>query len=120
MIEAQRGLLRIGFTPLFKSPTPHEILPREILQRRLLLCLFGLGTNAGIKRVASGSQTESYRDLLYVLQAFPVKTRNFVRRAHPHVLDETSTLIHAAGNLASFLWSKHLEELHSRACQRVW
>jgi hypothetical protein len=30
------------------------------------------------------------------------------------------SVIHAAGNLASFLWSKHLEELHSRACQRVW
>jgi TnpA family transposase len=66
----KEGDLRIGFTPLFKSPTPHEILPREILQRRLLLCLFGLGTNAGIKRVASGSQTESYRDLLYVLHRY--------------------------------------------------
>ena len=55
---------------LFKSPTPHEILPREILQRRLLLCLFGLGTNVGIKRVASGSQAESYRDLLYVLRRY--------------------------------------------------
>jgi len=66
----KEGDLRIGFTPLFKSPTPHEILPREILQRRLLLCLFGLGTNAGMKRVASGSQTESYRDLLYVLHRF--------------------------------------------------
>jgi hypothetical protein len=62
--------LRIGFSTLFKSPTPHEILPREILQRRLLLCLFGLGTNAGMKRVASGSQTESYRELLYVLHRF--------------------------------------------------
>jgi len=66
----KEGDLRIGFTPLFKSPTPHEILPRDILQRRLLLCLFGLGTNAGIKRVASGSQTESYRDLLYVLHRY--------------------------------------------------
>ena len=66
----KEGDLRIGFTPLFKSPTPHEILPREILQRRLLLCLFGLGTNAGMKRVASGSQTDSYRDLLYVLHRF--------------------------------------------------
>jgi len=62
--------LRIGFTPLFKSPTPFEKLPREILQKRLLLCLFGLGTNAGIKRVASGSQTESYRDLFYVRNRF--------------------------------------------------
>jgi hypothetical protein len=66
----KEGDLRIGFTTLFKSPTPHEILPREILQRRLLLCLFGLGTNAGIKRVASGSQTESYRDLLYILHRY--------------------------------------------------
>jgi TnpA family transposase len=62
--------LRIGFTTLFKSPTSHEILPRAILQIRLLLCLYALGTNAGIKRVASGSQTESYRDLLYVLHRF--------------------------------------------------
>lgn len=35
--------LRIGFTSLFKSPTPFEKLPREILQKRLLLCLFGSG-----------------------------------------------------------------------------
>ena len=62
--------LRIGFTCLFKSPTPFEKLPREILQKRLLLCLFGLGTNAGIKRVASGSQTESYRDLFYIRNRF--------------------------------------------------
>jgi TnpA family transposase len=61
--------LRIGFTFLFKSPTPFEKLPREILQKRLLLCLFGLGTNTGIKRVASGSQ-ESYRDLFYIRNRF--------------------------------------------------
>lgn len=61
--------LRIGFTHLFKSPTTIEKLPREILQKRLLLCLFGLGTNAGIKRVASGSQ-ESYRDLFYIRNRF--------------------------------------------------
>lgn len=61
--------LRIGFTHLFKSPTLLEKLPREILQKRLLLCLFGMGTNAGIKRVASGSQ-ESYRDLFYVRNRF--------------------------------------------------
>ena len=62
--------LRIGFTNLFKSPTPHEILPREILQIRLLLCLYALGTNAGVKRVACGTQTESFRDLFYVLKRF--------------------------------------------------
>ena len=62
--------LRIGFTRLLKSPTPQEALPRETLQIRLLLCLYALGTNAGIKRVASGSRTENYRDLLYILNRF--------------------------------------------------
>jgi TnpA family transposase len=61
--------LRIGFTNLFKSPTSHEILSSENLQIRLLLCLYGLGTNAGIKRVASGAQI-NYRDLLYILRRF--------------------------------------------------
>lgn len=62
--------IRIGFTNLFKSLTPHEILSREILQIRLLLCFYGLGTNAGLKRVASGDSAVSYRDLLYVLKRF--------------------------------------------------
>ena len=48
---------------------PYEILPRETLQIRLLLCLYGLGTNSGIKRVASGAQV-TYRDLLYILHRF--------------------------------------------------
>jgi TnpA family transposase len=61
--------IRIGFTNLFKTPTSHEILSRDILQIRLLLCLYGLGTNMGLKRVASGAQIV-YRDLLYILKRF--------------------------------------------------
>ncbi len=61
--------IRIGFTDLFKTPTSHEILSRDILQIRLLLCLYGLGTNMGLKRVASGAQIV-YRDLLYILKRF--------------------------------------------------
>ncbi|MGC1951140.1 MAG: Tn3 family transposase [Gammaproteobacteria bacterium] len=62
--------LRLGFTRLLKSPTPQEALPRETLQIRLLLCLYALGTNAGVKRVASGVRTENYRDLLYILNRY--------------------------------------------------
>jgi TnpA family transposase len=65
----KEAALRIGFPNMFKSPTSHEILPREILQIRLLFCLYGLGTNAGIKRVASGAQM-AYRDLLYILRRY--------------------------------------------------
>jgi TnpA family transposase len=87
--------LRIGFTAFLKSPTSHEILPREILQRRLLLCLFGLGTNAGIKRVASGAQTESYRDLYYVLHRYISKDglRAAIAEIANAVLRERNTAI---------------------------
>ena len=62
--------LRIGFTDMFKSPTAWEVLDRRALRKRLLLCLYGLGTNAGLKRMSGGQQGESYKDLLYVRRRF--------------------------------------------------
>ena len=38
--------LRVGITRHFASLTSHEALDAETLQRRLLLCRYGLGTNA--------------------------------------------------------------------------
>ncbi|MCM3925641.1 transposase [Frankia sp. AiPs1] len=43
-----------GFTDEFTSVASHEVTDRTVLRRRLLLALFGLGTNMGIKRVADG------------------------------------------------------------------
>jgi TnpA family transposase len=57
--------LRLGITDAFKSPTSHENLDRSVLRPRLLLCLHGIGTNAGLQRMASlGSGVT--RDLTYV------------------------------------------------------
>jgi TnpA family transposase len=61
----KEAALRTGFPNLFKSPALYETLPRETLQIRLLLCLFALGTNIGLKRIVSGV-TEKFRDLLYI------------------------------------------------------
>lgn len=62
--------LRVDFTRFFRSPTAWENLDRATLQYRLLLALYGLGTGAGLKRVAMGNQGLSYRDLLYVRRRF--------------------------------------------------
>jgi hypothetical protein len=62
--------LRVDFTALFKSATVYENLPRPVLQKRLLLCLYGLGTNTGLNRVVAGEPAESERDLLYVRRRF--------------------------------------------------
>ena len=48
--------LRLGFTKELRSPTAFETLGRSVLQPRLLLCLHGIGTNAGLQRMASSSR----------------------------------------------------------------
>lgn len=62
--------LRIGFTKYFRSAASREGLSPETLQRRLLVSLYGLGTNTGLKRVAAAIPGESYQDLVYVRRRF--------------------------------------------------
>lgn len=62
--------LRIGFTSLFKSAVTYERLPPLVRQKRLLLCLYALGTNIGLNRVIAGDEDVGYRDLLYVRRRF--------------------------------------------------
>jgi TnpA family transposase len=58
--------LRLGFTNVLKSPTAYETLERPVLQPRLLLCLHGIGTNAGLQRMASLDSGVTAKDLAYV------------------------------------------------------
>ena len=62
--------LRVGFTSLFKGLGNREILDRETLQRRLLLCLYGLGSNTGLKRVLSKDTGVNYDELLYIKRRY--------------------------------------------------
>ena len=65
--------LRVKFTESFHTVGSRETLDRATLQRRLLLCLHGLGTNAGLKRMCSGGSTDSYADLQYVRRRYITK-----------------------------------------------
>ena len=62
--------LRADFTNHFKSATAWEVMERSVLQKRLLLCLYALGTNTGLKRVSAGDHGETYKDLQYVRRRF--------------------------------------------------
>lgn len=62
--------LRNGFTEAFRSAGVRESIDPHTLQRRLLMCLYGLGTNTGIKHVASAVPGENYQDLLYIKRRF--------------------------------------------------
>jgi TnpA family transposase len=54
----------------FKTSGERVALDPATLQERLLLCLYGLGTNVGLKRVSAGVDNVSYRELLHVHRRF--------------------------------------------------
>ena len=77
--------LRVGFSDAFRSPTAFESMDRATLQQRLLLCLYGLGTNTGLKRMSAGEHGATYKDLLYVRRRFI--TRDQLRHAITQVVN---------------------------------
>jgi TnpA family transposase len=62
--------LRLAFTDEFKTMAAHERLDRSTIQKRLILALYGLGTNTGLKRISAGNHGESHQDLLYIRRKF--------------------------------------------------
>ena len=65
--------LRVRFIEVFHTIGTREVLGSDVLQRRLLLCLYGLGTNAGLKRMCSGGGEDSYTDLQYIRRRYITK-----------------------------------------------
>jgi TnpA family transposase len=60
--------LRLGFTDAFATAAAREAVDRDEVQRRLLLCLYGLGTNAGLKRLVGNGV--SYKELLHTRRRY--------------------------------------------------
>lgn len=76
------------FTTEFTSVASREVLDRHTLRRRLLLCLFALGTNMGIKAIVStGEHSESEAALRHVRRHFI--TRDNLRRAIAKLVNAT-------------------------------
>lgn len=79
--------LRVGFTQSFESLTGQHRLPQMELQRRLLLCLFGLGTNTGLSSVSMGNHGVNYHHLQYTRRRFISK--DSLRQAIQQIVDAT-------------------------------
>ena len=62
--------LQIEFTNLVQTVASRESIPREVLQFRILLCLYAIGTNTGLKCVSSANESVSYDDLRYVKRRY--------------------------------------------------
>ena len=79
--------LRVGFTDLFETAASRETLDRDTLRRRLLLCLYGLGTNAGLKRMAGSDMDATERELRWIRLKFV--SREHLRAAIAAVANAT-------------------------------
>ena len=80
--------LQTVFTDEFTTVASREAIPRAVLQRRLLLVLFALGTNMGIKRiVTTGEHGETEATLRHVRRLYV--TRDNLRRAAAKLVNAT-------------------------------
>jgi hypothetical protein len=79
--------LRLHFTNEFKTLAERQILDNETLRKRLLLCLFGLGTNIGLKQTSAGDHEQTERDLQYVKRYFI--SREALRNANAKLVNAT-------------------------------
>ncbi len=59
-----------GFLKEFTTSGDRVVMDDDTLRQRLVLCLYGLGTNAGLKRVSAGTDDASYAELLHVRHRF--------------------------------------------------
>lgn len=71
LIEADR---QVEFIRYFPTSAERQVLGLAETRRRLLLVLFGLGTNMGLKRIHAAAAPDcSYNDLRYFLRRFITK-----------------------------------------------
>ena len=114
--------LRVDFTRNFKSMGTREIFNRETLQKRLLLCLFGMGTNTGLKRINTGIDGESYQDLVYVRRRYIHKDQ--LRSAIAEVVNATFEIrwphIWGEGTTTCASDSKHFGAWVKSSCWRLY
>jgi TnpA family transposase len=82
--------LRTGFPDLLTSVASRERLPRDVLQRGLLLCLYGLGTNTGFQRLPGADPGTTYWDLRYVRSRYIHKEH--LRNAIAHLASAIFTI----------------------------
>src|SRR3546814_15240895 len=62
----KEAALDTGLMDAFATSASRVTLSKAALAQRLLLCLYGLGTNAGTTRVAGATPDVRYQDLLHV------------------------------------------------------
>src|SRR3954451_10740279 len=93
----------------FATAAAREVTDRDEVRRRLLLCLYGLGTNAGLKRLGVGRHGFSYKELLHTRRRYidADALRDATRRVVNATLAARNPRVWGEGTTACASDSKH-------------
>ena len=116
--------LRINFTKELETIGKSSNINPADLQKRLLLCIFGIGSNTGLKRISIANDDTTYSDLRYVKKrhitatnirnAIRVLVNNVLQARNPDVWGEATTTV-ACDSTHLFAWDQNLmSEWHFR------
>jgi TnpA family transposase len=116
--------LRINFTKTLETIGKGSNLNSSDLQKRLLLCIFGIGSNTGLKRISIANDDVNYSDLRYIKKrhinavnirnAIRILVNNVLKIRDPDVWGETTTTV-ACDSTHLFAWDQNLmSEWHFR------
>lgn len=94
--------LRIGFTDCFKTLRTSERINRDELQKRLLLTLYGLGTNTGLKPISGSKNGITYKELLHTKKFYVSKAslRKAISNVANSIFEIRNTKIWGEGTTA--------------------
>jgi len=101
--------LRLNFTDALHSVTSHENFARDVLRPRLLLCVYGIGTNTGLQRMNASGHGATYKDLVYTRRRYfsTDQVRNAVAIVANGTLHVRNPAIWGHGTNACAADSKH-------------
>jgi TnpA family transposase len=109
--------LRINFTKELQTIGKGSSINESDLQKRLLLCIFGIGSNTGLKRISIANDDINYSDLRYVKKRHinVINIRSAIRTLvnhtlqirDPNVWGEATTTV-ACDSTHLFAWDQNL------------
>jgi TnpA family transposase len=116
--------LRIDFTKHFSTAGRSSSIDQNTLRKRLLLCLYAIGSNTGLTRMATANNDANYTDLNYVKRRFlntaSVKAaiidvvNEILRVRDPRIWGEATTGV-ACDSTQVSSWDQNLmTEFHTR------
>ncbi|CAN0602146.1 unnamed protein product, partial [Ectocarpus sp. 12 AP-2014] len=109
--------LRIQFTKELQTVGKSSSILSSDLQKRLLLCIFGIGSNTGLKRISIANEDVTYNDLRYIKKRYinstnirnviRVMINNVLRIRNPDLWGHATTTV-ACDSTHLFAWDQNL------------